>query len=530
MKQCIILLCLLFSLFLTPNLAFAQVASTPSPTPTQNSQTSSKSEATSTISIIKNFVAGLDGLLGGFIFHTPDVFADTITLQDGTSLDGLARYRNIFYGISIPLVAIVIAFYAIRRLGDDKPYAYKSLLTRLLLIAILFIATPLTLSYSIKLNNAFVDGFQGDGKFTGFINDYLDNADRQIQTGEDPQKFGIPNTQSSFVGGIVGSLWKFILQGVLFFITLLFFLVGFLFIAFQAVIRFASLLFLSVLFPIAIPFALSEKTEGITNAYFKTWFTFLIHQPAFVLAYTITIQIFNTILNQQGASIGMLFLYTGFLFFLGGVTVMVSRIFGDSWTALSANLSGAILSGTVAGAGMSTTREVKRGILGGSVTGARSWMGRSVGRKLGFLTTNKKDGNSEGTDQSNGRGARRYGKVTDRNGSGNGYSHQKVGYKATRDNDNKQESGSIRLGHTKLTEEGYRFTDAKSGASKFYPHSAQPDNTSKIVRDREINSENFMKPKSSQNRFNTETKSISKRSTASEIVRKPVKRRSKQAI
>src|SRR5436309_3350733 len=83
----------------------------------------------------------------------------------------------------------------------------------------------------------------------------------------------------------------------------LFFLIGFLFIAFQFVIRFAFLLFLSVLFPIAIPFAISEKTEGITNTYFKTWFMFLIHQPAFALGYVLAIGFLQAILKTNGASL-----------------------------------------------------------------------------------------------------------------------------------------------------------------------------------------------------------------------------------
>src|SRR6185437_16044284 len=117
--------------------------------------------------------------------------------------------------------------------------------------------------------------------FSTFITDFLKNEQQQITNGADPKQFGIPDSQPSILG-VGQSFWQIILQVTLFLIALLFFLIGFLFIAFQFIIRFATLLFLSVLYPIAIPFAISEKTEGITNTYFKTWFMFLIHQPAFV--------------------------------------------------------------------------------------------------------------------------------------------------------------------------------------------------------------------------------------------------------
>jgi len=365
---CIGLLIFLFLLVkATP--AFAQLPPTPSPSVTPGaSSTISKSDANATISTVNNFVTSTDKLLGGFIFFTPDVFADKITLKDGTVIPGLSTYRDIFYAISI---------------------------------------TPTLLSYSIQANNLLVQKITSDQKFSQFVTSFLDNEQKQIQNGADPQQFGLPTTQPSFLGGMFQSLWQFILQSALFLIALFFFIIGFLFITFQFIIRFASLLFLSVLFPIAIPFALSEKTEGITNNYFKTWFMFLIHQPAFALGYMIASGFLTAILSANGASLGMLFFYSGFLFFLGGVNTLVSHVFGSSWTALGANI----------GAGMLTApfgksfNEFKKGAITGNATGLRSLAGRELGKRIGFVKPKNKliedtNQNSSSTQQIGNQGNR----------------------------------------------------------------------------------------------------------------------------
>ncbi|MGH7202964.1 MAG: hypothetical protein ACREHC_00800 [Candidatus Levyibacteriota bacterium] len=386
MKILYIGLLLIFSGLTLVRPASAQTISIPPSDVSQQASGSSssittKSDANDTIPIIKNFVSSTDKLLGGFIFFTPDVFATTVMLKDGTVLPGLSTYRDIFYAISIPIVAIAIAFFALRRLNDDTPFAFKALLSKLLLVAVLFIITPTLLSYSIQANNLLVQKITSEQKFSQFITNFLDNEQQQIQKGADPQEFGIPNTQPTFFGGIVQSFWKFLLQSALFLIALFFFLIGILFIAFQFIIRFASLLFLSVLFPIAIPFALSEKTEGITNMYFKTWFTFLIHQPAFALGYMLATGFLSAILSTNGASLGMLFFYSGFLFFLGGVNTLVASIFGSSWTAIGSNVAASILTAPFG----KSANEFKRGVMGPNTTSISNMAGQQVRRGLGAV-------------------------------------------------------------------------------------------------------------------------------------------------
>jgi len=375
----LLLLCITFSSY--P--AFAQVLPTPQPDFSQQQQAPSatltpKQDALQTIDTIKNFVTSADTLLGGFIFYTPDVFGSTITLKDGTSLPGLSSYRNIFYEISIPLVALAIAYFALKRFSDETPYALKSLVTRIVLVAVMFIVTPTLLSYSIQANNLLVTQITSDQTFSTFITNFLNNEQQQIQNGANPQQFGIPNTQPE---NMLQSFWQTILQIVLFLIALFFFLIGFLFIAFQFIIRFASLLFLSVLYPIAIPFAISEKTEGITNTYFKTWFMFLIHQPAFALGYMLATGFLDAILKTNGASLGMLFFYSGFLFFLGGISSLVTHVFGSSWSALSTNIQAAMITNPLG----KSVDNFKRGAVTGNASGVRSLAGREFGNGLRYL-------------------------------------------------------------------------------------------------------------------------------------------------
>lgn len=342
----LITILLLLFLFISPSFA-ADPTISPSPSPSQSPGFTSENDPHQAVIVLKSFIASIDSFLGGFMFFTPDVFGKNITLKDGTVLAGVERYRNIFETIAIPVVAIVIAFIAAKMMSSERPYAMRSFLVRLSIVAVLFLIAQPALSYTIQINNALVNKISSEDTFTGFINDYLDNVDKQITNGASPDKFAIPDFSFSLIGGVFKSIGKMFIQLFLFIITFVFFLFGFLFILFQAIIRFATLLFLSVVLPLTIPFVLSERTESIVKTYFQIWFSFLIHQPAFVLGYVIAINIFRSMLEKNGASLGMLFFYTGFLFFLGGVNMLVSKLFGDAWSAVGANVQASLASVTV---------------------------------------------------------------------------------------------------------------------------------------------------------------------------------------
>lgn len=341
MKLVFSLLIALFFFFALP--VYAQDTPTPTPPPQTKfvNEFTVNDQPSVIVTLLKNFITGFDSFLGGFIFYTPDPLTNPIKLKDGSEIPGMGKYRDMFYQIAVPLVAIITAAYAIGRLGSENLYSLKSFAFRFVIVIVLFLTTPYVLSYSVQFNNLLVGNITKTQSMTTFIDDYFDQTSQKI-TNQNSEQYGIPSFDLSLQAGILNSLGKFIVEILLFAITFLFLLGGLIYIGFQFVIRFAAILFLGVLYPIILPFALSEKTEGIVWTFFKSWFTFLIAQPAFVLGFAIATDIFDSLLKAKGPSVGLLFFYTGFLFFLGGVNVLVGRIFGDFWGTFSNNMQALI--------------------------------------------------------------------------------------------------------------------------------------------------------------------------------------------
>ncbi len=277
--------------------------------------------------------------------------------------------------------------------------------------------------------------------------------------------YGIPSFDMSLKGGIFRSFGKFIVQVFLFAITFLFLLCGFLYLGFQFVIRFASLLFLGVIYPIVIPFALSERTESVVYSFFKSWFTFLIQQPAFVLGFSIATDIFSSILKAQGPSVGMLFFYTGFLFFLGGVNMLVSRIFGDMWSAMSTNMLGSVATRAVTSPVRSITGDFKRGLVGGSISG-------NVGSYFRHKLTNDTQTNKPIVPQTTGHihnkrksDGETYGDLTQKSSGTHTppFSQKLSGKGLTIEEENPKQ------GVVSVSGETYTYHDPKSGLTTYYP-------------------------------------------------------------
>lgn len=378
MKTVVLVCAMILVCLFTTSTIHAQ-EETPQPAPQPQVQWTNEfrvqDEPNTIISLLKNFVEGFDSFLGGFIFYTPDPLAGEITLKDGSTIPGVTKYRDIFYQIAIPILAIVISVIAVTKLGSDNAHELKSFAVRFVVVIGLFLVVPPLLSYSVQFNNLLVQRISETQEFTGFLDNYFDKSSEQIDQNQNSEKFGIPSFDVSMEGGIFKSLGKFIVQIFLFAITFLFLLCGFLYIGFQFVIRFATLLFLGVIYPIVLPFALDHRTENILHTFFKTWFTFLIQQPAFVLGFAIATDIFQSILEAQGPNVGMLFFYTGFLFFLGGVNMLVAKLFGDVWSAMSDNMLATVASRSVSSPITSSASNFKKGLLGGSMSIA---LGRQI--------------------------------------------------------------------------------------------------------------------------------------------------------
>ena len=455
-------------LFLTPRLTFADTTPTPTPTPVVQwtNEFSVQNEPSSIITLLKNFIAGFDSFLGGFIFYTPDPTASTIILKDKSEIPGVTKYRDMFYQIAIPVLAIIIAGIAISKLGSDNAQQLKSFFIRLLIVVALFITVPNVLSYSIQFNNLLIDKISTTQKFTGFIDDYFDKSQEAISTNKSPSEtFGIPSFDISLRSGIFYSLGKFIVQILLFALTFIFLLCGFIFLGFQFVIRFASLLFLGVIYPIVIPFALSQRTEGIVYTFFKSWFTLLIEQPAFVLGFAIATDIFTAILNSKGPSVGMLFFYTGFLFFLGSANVLVARIFGDAWTAMSGNMYAALSYRALSRPIASSVGNFTKGLFGGNVS-------RMLGQKTRAFVQNSNQNNFQNTPPTD-RGNSTLDQKSSNKDDNQRNSNARTSIPPFSQNlSNKGliiETENPKQGVVSVTGDTYKYEDKKSGLVSFYP-------------------------------------------------------------
>lgn len=463
----VIILFLFICFLITTNTAPALAQETPTPNPIPQVQWTNdftvEDKPSVIITLLQNFIQGFDSFMGGFIFYTPDPFGNTIKLKDDTEIPGVTKYRDIFYQIAIPIAAIAIAVIAITRVGSDNAQELKSFGLRFLITIILFITVPYVLSYSIQFNNLLVEKITTTQQFTGFLDQYLTQSEAEIRAGHESEQYGIPSYDISMTGGVFRSLGKFIAQTFLFILTFLFLLGGFVYIGFQFVIRFATLLFLGVLYPIVLPFVLSERTQNIVNTFFKLWFTFLIQQPAFVLGFAIANDIFSSILSAQGPTVGMLFFYTGFLFFLGGVNMLVGRIFGDTWGMFATNMQAAIATRSVTNPLTSRLSDFKRGLVGGSMSyGA----GNLLHEKWKKRNLNKE------TEETSAGGS-----------SGSGTDSSSSSYTHSQKNNSKPspftevltgrgfqvESENPKQGVVAISGEAYKYDDNKTGLTSIYP-------------------------------------------------------------
>jgi len=182
MKFLIIFLFLTSLFFLSPSLALAENTPTPTPLPQVQfvNQFTVQNEPSVIVGLLKTFISGFDSFLGGFIFYTPDPLANPIVLKDNSQIPGMTKYRDMFYQIALPLVAIITAAFAIGRLGSENLYSIKSFFFRLLIVVTLFITTPYVLSYSVQFNNLLVSKISQAQTMTSFLDDYFDQTSAQI--------------------------------------------------------------------------------------------------------------------------------------------------------------------------------------------------------------------------------------------------------------------------------------------------------------------------------------------------------------
>ncbi len=453
MKKLSILLLLLFLLFFHSSPVGAQTTNiTPNPAPTPEEPKELKDPpANSVDGIVNTFISSFDWISSGLIFNTPNLLQETITLGDETKITGISQYRNIFADIAIPIFVIITSFIALSHITHDNSYQLKSFIKRILVVIVLMILTPYILTYSIEFINLLNNKINAQNTLdlVNFITDYT-------KTGDLAKLFSFSMNPIEFFSKFPSIMMQLIVM----IISIGFLLIGFLYIIFQAVIRFISLLFLSVIYPIVIPFALSEKTEEIVNTFFRTWCTLLIQQPAFILGFAIVSAIFTSILKAHGGNIGILFLYSGALFFLGGVNVFIGRIFGDGWSLLATNAQSMLASGAIRGSGFKTINEIKKGAITGRASGIRSYAGAYLGNKMRLMVGQSKQENTKGG-ESHKPPPLKYGNKTPLNNLPL-FSKEAIGYGV------QAKSVNNKNGVVKLQGSGYSYTDPDSNLTTTY--------------------------------------------------------------
>ncbi len=294
------------------------------------------SNASQVISSIISAFKMLDKLSGGIVFSTPSIFDNKFSLSDGSTITGFGNFRIAFTAIGALIGAFVLLWKSGKSALTLQLSYLKSVGGRILFFALASIGIPLLLSYSIQATNAFNDTILPQHEsLTTFIQDYYNDVGQQVNSGTPSDNFWISNTGfldlfNNFTHGVFELL--------LFAVSILALVFGILFIIFQFALRFLTLVFLSIIYPLVLPFLLTEETEGIFYSFLKVWFTALIHQPAFILGYALILYIVRSLLLSDHASIGLFFIYIAALFFLGTVNVLASRIFADAFVALGTNL------------------------------------------------------------------------------------------------------------------------------------------------------------------------------------------------
>jgi hypothetical protein len=307
------------------------------PTGSNSAGLDNSSSTNLVIDSVQGFLKNLDTLSGGLVFTTPSIFDNTVKLGDGTEIKGLDTLRNLFYILSVPVSAIIIFWFAGVGMASNQLQFLKQLIGRIAVYVFLLLFLVPLLSFTINASNLLTSSIlsipqEREKNITSFIDDYYASANEKISSGQATgESLAIPNPN---FWDFMNSMVHVITQIFFFLITLLALVLGLLFIIMQFILRFISLLFLSLIVPIIMPFVLSERTEGIVKTYFKIWFTFLIHQPAFALGYVMVMMLARSMLESGGANVGLLLLYTGSLFFLGTVNILAARIFADSWVAI----------------------------------------------------------------------------------------------------------------------------------------------------------------------------------------------------
>ncbi|MEI6463024.1 MAG: hypothetical protein WCO33_05185 [bacterium] len=287
--------------------------------------------------IFENFISNTSDVTGksikgtnGFTFNVLG-YSDVV-MSSGASIRSALYYASRLNLLIVPIMTLLIVIYVFNSLIDldNNKFSLISILSRVILTVILLITTPAILSLTIQGTNLLTKFFLQDGTLFEFLKKFFDELVKPQQNGNTLQ-----DLLQSFLSSTFSPLAVFQVLPIA--IPLMLILLQIIFISFQFIIRYINMYFLACIYPIAVVFNIHPKTQGININFWKTWITLLIHQPFFILGYVIIQDMLSSML-KSGVSLEQIILFVGMLLFLSTINVIVAKIFGDVFTAITNNI------------------------------------------------------------------------------------------------------------------------------------------------------------------------------------------------
>ncbi|MEI6887161.1 MAG: hypothetical protein WCK31_02890 [bacterium] len=287
--------------------------------------------------LFENFISNTSDVTGksqktdsGFIFNV--IGYSDIEMSSGAKLKSALYYANRLNLLVVPIMTLLIVIYVFNNLIDNEnnKYSLYSILTRIVSTVVLLIASPAILSLSIQASNLLTKFFLQDQTLFEFIKNFFDELVKPTQNLNSLQEM-IQNFFSSSLSPIAA------LQVLPVAIPLMLILLQLIFISFQFIIRYINMYFLTCIYPLAVVFNIHPKTANVNLNFWKTWITLLIHQPFFILGYVIIQDMLSSMLTT-GVSLEQIIVFVGMLLFLSTINIIVAKIFGDVFTAITNNV------------------------------------------------------------------------------------------------------------------------------------------------------------------------------------------------
>jgi len=254
-----------------------------------------------------------------------------IIFSNGDSSISSEMYSGIALEIIIPLLTLLLLLNGFNLIynKEESSEEIKELFKRLILTLSALILTPFILSLSIISTNLISQRFTDDKPLTTFMINFLDEIKKD-------KKVNPPDDLKSRLDGLINmSLFNLptFIESLPLLIPLTLIILLFLSVAFQFIIRFLNLFFLSCIYPFVMIFYISSNTSQIPSNYWKQWLIYLLHQPAFVIGYSIIQNILNDMLRRNGANFVQVLLFLSLLLFLSTINTITSAIFVDVYAA-----------------------------------------------------------------------------------------------------------------------------------------------------------------------------------------------------